>query len=389
MIVTWLPLLIVVSVTVSYIVLMGVITYGLLRIFRINRTPFYVYSPFALPKVSVIIPSRNESQNILNCLDDLLVQDYSLDLLEIIVSDDFSEDKTVSLVQAFIRQHPGLPVSVIACKGFPPDESGKKNALTRAISMASGDVILTTDADTHHGPSWISAMAKAFQDGQVHMVLGPVAFYHEQNFLQKIQSLEFMGLMGTTAGAVHLRIPLMCNGANLAYRRTAFFSVGGFEGNMQFASGDDVFMMSRIHQMFGSKSIGFTLDSRAVVYTEAEFSLPAFIRQRLRWVSKSKGYKGKVLIFVSLLTWLTHFFLLSGILIGFFHPFILIVSMGLWIMKILAEYPVVWLMARFFNKKAWLEYYFPAQLFQLVYVVLIGIAGNIFSYTWKGRKVKK
>jgi len=61
------------------------------------------------------------------------------------------------------------------------------------------------------------------------------------NLLQKLQSLEFLGIMGTTAGSAAMGIPVMCNGANLGYRRAAFIAGGGYSGNLQFGSGDDQF----------------------------------------------------------------------------------------------------------------------------------------------------
>ena len=381
-------LIVVLSFSIGYIVLMAVLSIGLIKMRKTSLSSIRKAGVQKKTKVSVIIPVRNEAMKVRKCLEHLLAQDYPAECLEVLVSDDFSEDHTIAHVKLFIQQHPEFPLSVITCENLNVQESGKKKALTRAILQASGELIVTTDADSYGGSSWISTMVSAYQNGRFRMLLGPVSFERENKLLDKIQALEQMGLMGTSAASVFLQIPLMCNGANLAYQRNAFFETGGFNRNFQYASGDDIFMMSRIKERFGAQSIGFVMDSEAIVYTGAESSLSGFVNQRMRWVSKSRGYRQKEIIFVAALTWLTNFFLLSGIVIGLFYPYILMLSFVLWVLKISADYPLVALMAKFFRKRELLEYYFPAQAFQLVYVVFIGMAGNLLSYSWKGRKIK-
>jgi len=376
------------GVSCAYIIIMAIFTYGLTRIRRSHIAPIQSRFDKTPPRVSVIIPVRNESLNIRNCLDDMLMQDFPKEQMEILVADDNSEDHTLSLVQLFMKQHPEFPVSIIIFPGNLLDEPGKKGAISRSVMAATGELVITTDADTRRGPSWISAMVKAYTHGRFQMLLGPVALQNETNLLQKIQSLELMGLIGTTAAATYFRIPLMCNGANLAYRRSAFIDAGGFKGNRHLASGDDVFLLAGIRKQYGANSIGFVFDRKASVFTEGEATFGGFLNQRLRWVSKSRGYKEKGIISMAVLTWLTHFLLLTGMLIGMFHPIVLVFSLGLWLGKILVEYTMVRMMSIFFDKKDLLGYYFIAQVFQLIYVVLIGISGNLFPYSWKGRKLR-
>jgi hypothetical protein len=92
------------------------------------------------------------------------------------------------------------------------------------------------------------------------------------------------------------------------------------------------------------------------------------------------------LIGLAVLTYSVHLFLLAGILIGVFFPKFLVLTLALWIVKILVEYPIVWLMASFLDKKHLLGYYFVAQVFQLFYVVAVGLLGRLVSFEWKGRR---
>lgn len=346
--------------------------------------------PLTMPQqaefVSVIIPVRNEEDNMLRILEEIYGQDYASDRMEIIIADDSSSDGTMELAGQFAAEHNGFPLILVPSPGSGQESAGKKRAIERGVARARGEILLFTDADTHRLPGWISSMVSGFGLSAVQMVFGPVYFSGEKNLLQRIQSLEFLGLMGTTAGSAALGCPVMCNGANLAYRREAFFRTGGFTGNLDYLSGDDQFMMSAIRKQYGNRSLVFNSDPVSSVGTVPEATLAGFLNQRIRWVSKSRGYKDPVVIMVGLVTWLTHLLLLSGILMGIFNPGLLLISVSLWVAKMLIDYPIVWMMKRYFRKNGLNGYYFIAQVFQLVYVPLAGLLGLFLPYRWKGRR---
>jgi cellulose synthase/poly-beta-1,6-N-acetylglucosamine synthase-like glycosyltransferase len=376
--------------SVAYGTMILYFTFGLVRIIHENRIltdsgtmPVHSFRDL----VSVIIPVRNESASIIACLESMIDQDYPAHLIEIIVSDDFSDDDTMELASRFATMHPSCQIIRIVPDGSIPGSVGKKSAISRAVMKASGSIILTTDADTRRSPGWISAIVAEFSENRTQMVLGPVAFADEEGLLQKIQSLEFLGLMGTTAGTAALGKPVMANGANLAYRRNAFVDVGGFTTNSGHASGDDQFFLASVKKKFGKEAVRFAFNRDAIVTTLAEKSLSGFLQQRIRWVSKSNGYRDPGVVAVALLTWLTHFVLLSGLVAGCFYPRLLLIAGFLWITKMLADYPMVRLMSGFFGKNRILGCYFTAQAFQLFYVVLVGMTGHFVTYRWKGRRI--
>ncbi|MCX6269294.1 MAG: glycosyltransferase [Bacteroidetes bacterium] len=357
-------------------------TIGLIKILKFQRVQYSRHPGF----VSVIIPVRNEEGNILRILEEMHGQDFPADCMEVIVADDCSEDATMALVNRFAGMHPDFPLALLPAIRSEISKPGKKSAIERAVRQARGDVLLLTDADTSRGSGWISSMVSCFGSSEIQMVLGPVYFCNEKNMLQKIQSLEFLGLMGTTAGSAALGYPVMCNGANLAYRRQAFLQTGGFGENLKYSSGDDQFMMSSIREYFGKKALLFNMDPQSKVSTGAEASLRGFLNQRIRWVSKSRGYRDPVVILVGGITYLTHFFLLAGLVAGVFFPELLSISLLLWLVKILLEYPMGWIMNRFFKKKGLSGFYFTAQVFQLIYLPLAGALGMFLPYRWKGRR---
>jgi len=104
------------------------------------------------PKVSVILPARNEEKFLANCLDSLIDQDYTN--YEIIVIDDSSEDSTGNLIWEYAKKTPKI-ISVSA-KPKPEGWMGKNWACIEGYKKATGELLLFTDADTTHARNVIS-----------------------------------------------------------------------------------------------------------------------------------------------------------------------------------------------------------------------------------------
>lgn len=340
---------------------------------------------YSVPLVTVIIAARNEQENIAGCIATLTQQDYPSDRFEVIVSDDHSTDQTKEIVIQL--RDTGKPLMLSLVEAGAADKTGKKPAIERAISLSRGDVILTTDADTARGREWISAMVNEYLANGPKMVLGPVGLTGDRIF-QRMQRLEFLGIMGFTAGSVMAGIPLMCNGANLLYEKKGFAEAGGYSGNLKYPSGDDQFLLSRFRKIYGRNAAIFALRREAIVTTPAEATLRGFLNQRMRWVSKSKGYRDAAVLLSGIFTWLLQAALLSAMVAGIWFPWLLQVAAGCFCMKIAADLLLVVPMGVLFGvmKDMWL--YVPAQLFQLVYVPLTGVAGLVLPYRWKGRLIK-
>ncbi len=116
-----------------------------------------------LPRVTAVVAARNEEKTIENLLECLSLQDYPRDLLDIIIVNDNSTDRTPIVVSEFIesRRH----VSEIRMRLIYNPFSGKKRAIRYGIEKAYGELIVTTDADCIVGPGWVSAHAAAYASG--------------------------------------------------------------------------------------------------------------------------------------------------------------------------------------------------------------------------------
>lgn len=114
--------------------------------------------PLSTPKISIIVPARNESRILPQSLQSLLNLDYPD--FEIIVMDDHSEDNTFEIASSFSKADPRL--SVLQSAELPPGWRGKTWALQQGIAAAKGSWLLLTDADVIHQPESLKcALAKA------------------------------------------------------------------------------------------------------------------------------------------------------------------------------------------------------------------------------------
>jgi cellulose synthase/poly-beta-1,6-N-acetylglucosamine synthase-like glycosyltransferase len=339
-------------------------------------------------RVTVIVPVRNEENTIASCLEGLIRQDLPAGLLEIIIADDRSDDRTADVVKKFIQDHPSFPIRLIGYEPGNERNSSKKAVISRAVNQSTGTLIVTTDADTFRGPQWLPEIVRYYEAYHPGMILGPVAFGHEKSPAEKMQSLEFAGLMGATAGTCGMGIPVMCNGANLAYERKVFLEAGGYHSNMKYPSGDDLFLMSAIRKKYGKHAVQFLWSEKAIVTTGTEPTFRGFLNQRIRWVSKSRGYRDARILSVALLTYLVNLVLLGGLIAGIFDRSLLLFTIILVVAKGAFELPLVFYTLDFLGKRHLLFWYPLVQLIDIVYVTVIGILGLFLPYRWKGRKIK-
>jgi cellulose synthase/poly-beta-1,6-N-acetylglucosamine synthase-like glycosyltransferase len=267
------------------------------------------------------------------------------------------------------------------------DQAFKKHSIRTGVEASSGELIITTDADTRLTPSWISAIAGFYECQHPRMIIAPVTFHEESSFFERLQTMEFLGLITATAGSCNMGFPLMCNGANLAFERLAYLETRDSNDDLRYPSGDDLFLMMKIRKKYGAGSVKYLFSEEAIVFTKAKKSLREFFSQRLRWVSKSRGYPDSIVTAVAIVTWLFNFLLLSTLIAGIFDLQLLFLSVVLLGIKMILELPAMWRILLLSGKvKLWFLYP-PAQVLNLVYVSFVGILGNVLSYEWKGRKV--
>ncbi|MEI6823398.1 MAG: glycosyltransferase [Bacteroidota bacterium] len=334
--------------------------------------------------ISVIIAARNEENNIKNILNDLVKQNYPLDKFEIIIVDDSSDDDTYNIVYNFINDNGSHAFQLI--KTEEKKNFGKKNALTQGIALAKGDLIVQTDADCSVGTEWLSIIVDNYNQSKPKMMFGLVAYKNDKTIFEKLQHLEFLSLIASGAAAAYTK-PIMCNGANLIYERKAYQEVKGLGVDKIFASGDDVFLLLRFKKHFGNENIKVITDIKAIVYTQAKETLKDFINQRIRWASKSKGYKDWDIIKVSLIVFAFNLGLLLTLMLSIIFNSLFSLFLIFFILKIIIDIPILYIICKHIQRRDLLKYYILLQIVYLPYLCFTAIAGFTSKYSWKGRRI--
>jgi len=347
------------------------------------------YNPLFIPttQFSIIIPARNEAANIGNCLQSISKQNYPQHLFEVIVIDDFSTDETSTIVQKWQQQYSNIRLLPLANELPTEHNSYKKWAIEKAIEKANGTWIVTTDADCITNTNWLHTLAQCIEEKKPVLVVAPVSFIYHPTLLGIFQYLDFLSLQGITAASVSAGIHSMCNGANLAYLKSAFYTVNGFKGINHIASGDDMLLMNKIKQHFPN-SIAYLFHPNAIVLTQPVFTWKAFFNQRIRWASKAEKYDDKSIFWVLVLVYIYNFMLLVlPILALVLLSWVLLVC---WIVcvfiKTIAELSFMRPVSRFFGNQH-LKWFPWLQPLHITYTVIAGWLGKFGHYEWKGRRV--
>jgi len=326
-------------------------------------------------KLTIIIPVRNEADNILKLLQDLDNQNYPCENFEVIVANDGSTDDTEQLVLAFqdLAKYDLKLLNI-----FNENEtSPKKRAIKKSIVISSGQLIITTDGDCRVSSHWLTSIQQFFKSSDAKLISSPVTFTNQPTFFNNFQIIEFASLIGSGACAMYLKKPNMCNGANIAYTREVFEEVGGFSGNEHLASGDDEFLMHKIAKLYPDK-VFFNSDKNAIVFTKSQPDLLHFYQQRKRWASKWKHYNdwkvSALAIFI--------FTINLGVIISYFT-----LNFTDLLLKFSAEFVFLSLIISFLGHRDKIKYIPFVQLFYPFYVVFFGLIAQGKGYHWKGRKL--
>lgn len=331
--------------------------------------------------VSIIVPFRNEANNIAALIDALMAQDYPQEKVELIFIDDHSTDSGAEIVKKKFGIRPFQLFSM-------DKQFGKKAALRKGLEAASNEFILTTDADCSMGKKWLESMMTYVKKYDPHLLVGPLSFQKKNGFWNAFVRAEFAALIASTAGAIGINRPFMSNGANLGFSRALYLSLGKDDLKLNVASGDDVFLLHTIKRKFGKKAkITFAADKEALVLTQATSGLKDFFNQRLRWTSKSKYYRDAFTITVGLLVFLGNMNLIFGLIatvLGFLKAEFLI---GFFVIKWLMDSLLIFATKRWSPLQANLITTFLLSLLYPFYIIAVALLSLLFKPHWKGRKI--
>ncbi|MGB5419433.1 glycosyltransferase, partial [Algibacter sp.] len=273
-------------VTLIYLALIGSFIFGF------NKVPIFKLEDIpAKTKFSVIIPFRNEAENLPDLLKSIDVLNYPKSHFEIIFVDDESDDESVHIIQKTLKSR------LIDCAQGDIEiisnnrrtNSPKKDAITSAIEKAKYHWIITTDADCQLPKFWLDSFDEYIQKTNAVCIAAPVTYTQQNAFLNTFQILDIMSLQGATIGGFGIQKPFLSNGANFGYKKSIFLEINGFKGNTNIASGDDIFLLEKISKRY-PKQLHYLKCEQAIVKTKSQPTWKNLISQRIRWAAKTSAY---------------------------------------------------------------------------------------------------
>lgn len=333
------------------------------------------------PRVSIVIAAKNEAENIPELLNCLRAQSYPDQLLEIIIIDDNSNDNTRQLLRIARQDMTQLRVLSTIDREIP--FAFKKGALHLGISRAAGDIIIITDADCRPGPEWVETMVSYFQP-DTSMVVGFTGIADDTRTFTRLQALDYLLLMAGAQGTLNLGITWGCSGSNLAYRKTLYSEIGGYQDLKTRVGGDDSLFMQLLRRGTGGKVI-FASDPQAWVQTKASRNLAGFLLQRMRWAADANYMiKLNIPFFVIILaTFITNLSVLGGLFLiipGIVSGSLIISLVAI---KLLPELLLAIKATQVFQRKYLLKYFPLWFILQIPYVAITGLLslwGNRFPW---------
>ena len=323
----------------------------------------------SLDQISVVIPFRNEAENLTKLIDSINRQ--SRFPKHIYFVNDYSEDEGLSLIYDV-----KCDFSILE---MPENSFGKKEAIRFAISDIKNDYVLTLDSDIELNDVYFESLEKL---QNIDLLILPVVM-KGKNFVQKLFELDYALSNAMNTSISGLFRPFLASGANLLFKRSSFLKYDSFENHRTIASGDDIFLLNDFRK--NNCSIELVTDMSGSVSTATPLSVKDFISQRLRWISKGNKVGDQLSNGLAVIAAMIHIgFSILLVLEIIHHKWIeLIFVVGLKMMLELVVY------FPYFNKinrlKTWAMLPLSAFIYPF-YIVVLMVLLPVLKPKWKNRK---
>ncbi|MCL2600201.1 MAG: glycosyltransferase family 2 protein [Treponema sp.] len=334
------------------------------------------------PMVSVLIPARNEADNIETCLTSLRNQVYKN--YEILVLNDNSTDNTLEIINDIAATDDR--VRVLDGKQLPADWYGKPFALHQLTQQARGEVLIFTDADTVHGPTSVAWAVTNMRNLKADMVSGYVG-----QVFKTFGEVITVSLMFFLTGFV---IPLFMNrlvrvpwfsaavGQFIAIRKDVFDAIGGCESFKKKTS-EDIYMSRYVKSRgYSTRFLNIAEHVKCRMYNGYRHAVEGIGKNIFDFLGKSS-----ILLFILII--LVFFFL--------FFPlpllFLCIATSSPWTLHIfivVVLYTLTWLFMFLGQRLSWwYGFLWPLMFLNLIYMAAWSwfrtVSGR--GFRWKGRDV--
>ncbi len=311
--------------------------------------------------VTVVMAFKNEEENIKKCLECFSNQTYQN--VEFIIVDDNSTDETTTFIKSSLLYSTGK-LRLLSATG-----NGKKQAIKQGISEAKTSIILTADADAHYPDTWVESMVSSYLNNNADLLIGPVKMSKKYPF----QCMEYLSIMGVTAGSAGNKNPLMCNACSMVFSKEWYNKCNV---QLELPSGDDMFLLESTKKLNGI--VHFCNSQDAVVTINGCENIKDFFHQRARWTSKAPHYTDYSIILAGITVSLMQCAIFGIYIMSFWEPALLIWVLAKYIIDLFILVPT----AVKFNLTSVLIYSPIVALYYPIYVIVTTIL-SLLPVKWK------
>lgn len=326
---------------------------------------------------SIIVPFRNEANNLPSLLESISKLEYPTDLFEVILIDDESDDEWKVDIDIY-----KFTISIFPNKR--KSNSPKKDAIETAIPIAKFDWIATTDADCIVPINWLTIFNAAIEKKGTKMLVGSVLYQNNTTFLHHFQYNDMLSLQGVTAGSFGIQKGFMCNGANFAYEKDLFKNLNGYNGNNNLASGDDVFLLQKALKKEPAW-INY-LGNQSVVYTNSCFTWKELVHQRVRWASKTSAYATWYPKILGLVVFFSNIGMIVTLIYTLFYHSFIYQFLYFSIVKLGIDFMFLKFASAYFQVK--IKKFIPSFFIYPYFTIIVVLSAFSGNYKWKNRKLK-
>jgi cellulose synthase/poly-beta-1,6-N-acetylglucosamine synthase-like glycosyltransferase len=278
-----------------YIVFIAAVSFSFLRI--LTKSLFLLFAKkgknVERPPLTVLIAARNEEENLKLLVPKLMDQQYPE--FEVVIALDRCSDNSLDIVKAFEKKYDKLRTIII--DNLPDQFSPKKFALTLGIKGARYDWVVLTDADClPNTDRWLSTFGKKM-DEDTDFILGFSPYRKSHGFLNHYIRYETFLTAYAYLSAALMGNPYMGVGRNIAYRKSLFLKLKGYNKFQGLMGGDDDLFV-QYHAKSSRTKINIGADS--LTYSDTKSDASAYWIQKKRHFSVSKFYtlKSRLLHFI-------------------------------------------------------------------------------------------
>lgn len=314
------------------------------------------------PRVTIITACKNEIKYLPYLFQ--AVNEQTFRNFEFILVDDGSTDGSYEYAEQVALSFPEL-------KLLRNNGKGKKEAIKTAVLQTENELIITLDADCVPPVEWLNEIVQFYAENPCDLIICPVNMSSEGSVFQEFQQFEFASLVASGAGAAAIGMPILCNGANLAFRREDWLE-SMEELHFEEPGGDDIFLLQSIKKRNGI--IRFLKSERATVVTNPAKTLKSFINQRRRWASKKSAYTDWQLAVTAVVIFLASFVILLDFVLAIVQPQLFALVLNIFLMKLLIDVSFFYKIRNIFGLK---RVVLNTLLFSLIYPFYIVFTATI------------